>query len=210
MARPSVKEERAETILLAFERCVSRYGVEGATLERIAQESGLHRSLLRHHVGNREALIECLIERCMGDEKKEMQWLRDDLGINLDMKSASVDEGSEKIILAYLFADMPEQERVRMKVALALLAAVENYPNIKVRLKQWDDVFMSNLQALLGQLYPSAGNQQCRDVAWGLASLSLSYLSMAPLGATGNYRDSSVRSATILLRSLDKTDVASG
>ena len=38
MPRPSVKAERTEEILDAFERCVARYGVEGSTLERIAEQ----------------------------------------------------------------------------------------------------------------------------------------------------------------------------
>ena len=43
MARPSVKDERTEAILAAFERCVARHGVEGATLQRTADEAGLAR-----------------------------------------------------------------------------------------------------------------------------------------------------------------------
>ena len=34
MPRPSLKAQRSEEILDAYERCVARYGVEGATLEK--------------------------------------------------------------------------------------------------------------------------------------------------------------------------------
>ena len=54
MARPSVKEERREQILTAYEQCVARYGVEGATLDKVAEEAGLARPLIRHNIGNRE------------------------------------------------------------------------------------------------------------------------------------------------------------
>ncbi|WP_299977372.1 TetR/AcrR family transcriptional regulator [uncultured Pseudoteredinibacter sp.] len=197
MARPSVKEERAAAILAAFERCVARYGVEGATLERISQESGLHRSLLRHHVGNREALLERLLERCVGTEQDDIQRLFDDLHSG----DSSV-ERNEELIIAYLFGEMPEQEQLRMRVALALLAAVENYPSIKRRLSQWNNDFIANLQRLLQQAYPKFQAEQCAAVAWGLASISLSHLSMAPLGSVKLYQRSGVQAAKILLQSL--------
>ena len=63
MARPSVKAERTEEILIAFEQCVALYGVEGATLERLASQSGLQRSLVRHYMGNRNELIIALVNR---------------------------------------------------------------------------------------------------------------------------------------------------
>lgn len=195
MARPSVKEERAEAILAAFERVVARFGVEGATLERISQESGLHRSLLRHHVGNREALIERLIERCIGSEQEDL----------CELKASTenmVCEDAENSIMAYLFAEMPEQEQVKMKVAMALLAAVEGYPNIKPRLIQWNNDFVSALQSILQSIYPKADSRQCVAVAWGLASLSLSTLSIASLGRGVVDRQSSTQAAVILLESL--------
>ena len=63
MGRPSLTSERREQILDAYEACVARHGVEGATLARTAQAAGLARPLIRHHLGNREALLEALTER---------------------------------------------------------------------------------------------------------------------------------------------------
>ena len=57
MGRPSIAEQRVEQILEAFGRAVARHGVEGATLERVAAEAGLSRSLVRYFVGNREDLV---------------------------------------------------------------------------------------------------------------------------------------------------------
>ena len=53
MARPRVTAERREEILAAFARCVARDGVEGASLQQVADEAGLARGLLRHHLGQR-------------------------------------------------------------------------------------------------------------------------------------------------------------
>ena len=75
MPRPSVKTERTAEILDAFERSVARFGVEGSTLERIAEEAGLRRSLLRHYVGNRDDLLDALVERFLERSSREMDVL---------------------------------------------------------------------------------------------------------------------------------------
>ena len=63
MARPSKAEERKEQILDAFERCVVRTGIQGVTLEGVAKEAELPRSLVRHFVGNRDDMVEAVFER---------------------------------------------------------------------------------------------------------------------------------------------------
>ena len=70
MARPNVKEERAEQILDAFETCVGRYGVAGATLAKTAEIAGVARPLVRHNVGNRDDLLDALIARFVEKSKK--------------------------------------------------------------------------------------------------------------------------------------------
>ncbi|MEO0370661.1 MAG: TetR/AcrR family transcriptional regulator [Pseudomonadota bacterium] len=57
VGRPSNKDERSEQIMQAFVRCVVRFGIEGATLSRVAEEAGLSRPLIRHHLGNRDEMI---------------------------------------------------------------------------------------------------------------------------------------------------------
>jgi AcrR family transcriptional regulator len=65
MARPSKSEERKEQILNAFERCVVRSGIQGVTLEKVAKEAGLPRSLVRHFVGNRDDMAAAVFDRFM-------------------------------------------------------------------------------------------------------------------------------------------------
>ena len=57
MGRPNLTEVRTAEILDAFERCVARYGLEGSSLERVAEEAGVKRSILRHYIGNRDEMI---------------------------------------------------------------------------------------------------------------------------------------------------------
>lgn len=58
MGRPSLAAERRGQILDAVTRCVGEYGIEGTTLERVAEVSGFSRGHIRHYVGNREEMLD--------------------------------------------------------------------------------------------------------------------------------------------------------
>lgn len=62
MGRPSLANERIDEILAAYTRCVGRYGLSGATLEVLAEESGFSRAHIRHYVGNRDELRERFLQ----------------------------------------------------------------------------------------------------------------------------------------------------
>ena len=63
MGRPKIDESRREEILEAFERCVIREGFSRASLQMVANEAGLPRSLVRYFVGNRGDMVSLLISR---------------------------------------------------------------------------------------------------------------------------------------------------
>ena len=69
MARKSVKIQRSKEILDAFERCISKWGLDGASLERIATESGIKRPALRHFIGNRDELLVALVKSMVAEYK---------------------------------------------------------------------------------------------------------------------------------------------
>ncbi len=62
MPRKSLKEIRSEQILAAYATYITRYGLEGATQERIAEPAGVKRLIFRHYLGNREEMIDALID----------------------------------------------------------------------------------------------------------------------------------------------------
>lgn len=57
VGRPSNRDERHEQVMLALVQCVARFGLEGTTLARVAEQAGLTRPLIRHHLGNRDDMI---------------------------------------------------------------------------------------------------------------------------------------------------------
>eukprot|EP00439_Symbiodinium_sp_Y106_P088808 s1_g1344.t1 len=63
MARAKIEDERKEQILAAFEVCVIREGLAKTTLQKVADEAGLPRSLVRYFVGNRASMVDLLIKR---------------------------------------------------------------------------------------------------------------------------------------------------
>lgn len=63
MGRPRIDETRREEILNAFERCVIRDGLPKTSLQMVAAEAGLPRSLVRYFVGNRSDMVDLLISR---------------------------------------------------------------------------------------------------------------------------------------------------
>lgn len=69
MGRPSLAKERTVQILQAYAVCIGRFGLEGATLERVSEESGFSRGHIRHYVGNRDEM-----------RRKLVQWIVDDFG----------------------------------------------------------------------------------------------------------------------------------
>ena len=60
VGRPSNQEERYQQVMGAMVHCVARYGLDGATLDRIAKQADLSRPLIRHHLGNKEDMLDKL------------------------------------------------------------------------------------------------------------------------------------------------------
>lgn len=80
MGRPPKFEERNEEIMQAFEACVLRKGLPATTLADVAEESGLPRSLVRYFMGNRDDMVDRLIERLMMLAQTRLDAVRDEAG----------------------------------------------------------------------------------------------------------------------------------
>jgi len=78
MARAKIEDERKEQILAAFEACVIRLGLAKTTLQKVADEVGLPRSLVRYFVGNRDDMVDLLIERMIERAEQNLENARPD------------------------------------------------------------------------------------------------------------------------------------
>ena len=191
MARPSLKEQRSKEILDAFERCVARYGVEGATLEKTAEEAGLQRSLLRHNIGNREDLLDALVNKYLSESTKALELL----------EATITEETSPKDFVKYLF-DESYSDPQAVLVAQALIIAAPSYTGISPRLQLWVEDFTMSIVNILKMLVLNAKASEYRIVAAGIVGIYFNVESLTPLGTMKSFRRDSMKSALRLIESL--------
>lgn len=173
MPRPSLKEERKVLILDAFERCIVKYGVEGAGLQRIADEAGLARPLLRHHVGNRDELLDEMLERYIA---------RIDQGLE-EMRVALPKEGRMSYLLDMLYDPEYRMSDHSSSLYQALSVAANNNAKLKSRLERWNAEFLALIRKELKASYPKADKVGIDDVALGILSLYFIIDAQALLGS---------------------------
>ncbi len=190
--RPSVKAERTEEILDAFERCVARFGVEGSTLEKIAEEAGLRRSLLRHYLGNRDDLLDALVARFLDRSGRESD----------ELFAALPSEGRAAALVDFLF-DEAYADTQAVLVADALVAASAHRPGLAPKLRSWIEGFAGRIAEELGRSFPTAEAEARRAVAAGLVGIFFTVDSLNPLGPMGGFRSDARTAAHRLVASLE-------
>lgn len=194
MGRPSKKAERTEEILQAFYRCVARYGIEGSTLERIAEESGLKRSLVRHFVGNRDELIALLVDRVV--EQSDQQW-------SAFMKSLPGKLVAAPLLEGLFCAQYSDAEYILVIESLIFAAGRDDA--LRQRMQQWMQRFTDDVVMLLQRDYPSTPAESLEAVSFGIISIYFNLDSLAPLGMNQQYRQPARTAAQRLIESLEKT-----
>lgn len=191
MGRPTVKQERTREILDAFEACVARFGVEGATLERIAGQAGLARPLIRHHVGNREELLQSLVDRFV--QKWHSQ---------TDAMIAMMPDRGRSMALIDILFDETSHDRHMARVAEALIAAAAERPQIGRDIAAWIRAFAEAIDAQLRADHPNADASDVKVVASGIMGLYFTVDSIAALADMQDLRLASRQSAHRLAASL--------
>lgn len=193
MARPSVKAERTEEILVAFEQCVALYGVEGATLERLASQSGLQRSLVRHYMGNRNDLINALVSRFLAQSSCIFGEL---FGYLESLKGNQAQEMVEMLF------DTNYMDTTQTAVASALVIYSGGHPEIADLLRCWVQDIESGMTSVLKKAYESESSDNLQDVAAGVLGIYFNVDSLEVLGHMVEFRDRSKRGALRLIETL--------
>ena len=192
MGRPSLVAERTAEILDAFERCIARFGIEGSSLERIAEEAGVKRSILRHYVGNREALVEALADRVI--DKYEQAFAS-----YLDQTShlQPVDQ-----LMGYLFPAKAVSSTESLLVLESLIAASASSTAIRQKMRGYVDRLIACCADLLHEVYPNASKQHCWAVGYGVVSICFNHESLTPLQPPPKYLRAAKSSALELIGTL--------
>lgn len=194
MARPDIKNKRREQILDAFETCVARYGVEGATLNKIAETAGLARPLVRHNVGNRDDLLNALVERFLHKSRDDMAALTAELPC----------ENRSETLVDTLF-DPQYSDTHMVQVSGALIAASAENPSLAIEMQVWLDDFIAKLDEVLSRDFSNADPAKVAAVVAGITGIYFNVEALYPLGNVEALITSSKQAALILLASLENT-----
>ncbi|GAB5481836.1 MAG: hypothetical protein Pars92KO_15930 [Parasphingorhabdus sp.] len=193
MPRPALKEERREQILQAFERCVARYGIEGATLERIAEEANLARALIRHNVGNRDDLVLALIERFFA--RSDDQWAA--------LTKALPEKNKTKALIEYLF-DSRYSDSQLVLLTEALIAGGAQDKQLAKRLRDWIDQSLDVMTGIIRQDFQKAASDRVEACAAGILGIYFNVDSFALIGDMSRLRGASRAAALALVDNLEK------
>ena len=195
MGRPKLTEIRTAEILDAFEKCVARYGLEGSSLERVAEEAGVKRSILRHYLGNRDEMVVALAERVVGKYRDAFK----------GFVARTTDEDRISQLVGYFFPDEPFESTEDILVVEALIAAGEQYPAVRELMFGYVDGLVRDLSNQLRLAFPKASQPDCWNVAYGIVSICFNQESLSPMKLPARYLRAARACAKVLIQSLDRS-----
>ena len=192
MPRKSLAKERRAQLLDAFERCIVKNGLEGTSLEQVAEEAGMTRSIIRHYIGNRDALVNALIERIINTYAEQLTAAYDAIP-QAEKVSATLRD------LFATDADLNPRDKIIIDV---LMTAKDRYPRAKKMLVQLFEAIQKSIAEDLKAAYPQASRAQCRCVAYALLCMSETHGSFMWLGMKPRYQGDIEAAAAALLSTL--------
>lgn len=191
LARPDVKEQRRQQILDAFEICVARYGVEGATLAKTAEQAGLARALIRHNIGNREDLIAALTGRFLRRSRK-----------STDLMIVSLPSINRSLSLIEMLFDPSFSDPQMVRVANALIAASPSDSTLAAQMREWSNSFIEAITEIIADEHPGADTDHVSAVATGITGIYSNVEALYSLGDVTALSKSSKRAALLLISTL--------
>jgi AcrR family transcriptional regulator len=170
MGRPSLQAERTHEIVLAASRCIARHGVSGATLELIAKESGFSRGHIRYYVGNRDELIDLVVENALEPYRNQFAMF------------AELPGGPERVsaLLDFLFGE-GFQVSGDYRLFNALFQEVQRDQRLHDQMQVIYRRMQRSIEVTLIESIDGASRSECRLVAFALLCLTLGITDLALL-----------------------------
>ncbi|MEM1152730.1 MAG: TetR/AcrR family transcriptional regulator [Pseudomonadota bacterium] len=188
MPRPSLKNERIDQILDALEVCLLRYGLEGATQERIAEQAGLARALIRHNVGNRDEMLRLGLDRFTERSDEQLQALFDELP----------DIDRAQVLLDWLF-DPRYFDAHAIHVLESFSKWAADRSDASALVVDWTERFIDALAEQLLLAFPNSQACDRETVATSIAGLYFQFASLSALGPTESMQQRSAAAGRRLL-----------
>jgi AcrR family transcriptional regulator len=163
-------ETRRPELLEAYARSLIKHGSEGATLDRIAEEAGVTRGLVRHYLGNRVEVDRALFDHIRERYVSGLQAL------------AAGRSPAERLpaILEGIFAGSFDDPTARL--VDTLLGASADDPVLRERLREMYQELERLLASELAGAHPRSRPAARRQVAYGIVCLAGMNESLIDLG----------------------------
>ncbi|MFR9750896.1 TetR/AcrR family transcriptional regulator [Nocardia sp. 004] len=188
-----MQAQRSEEILAAYVRCIARFGLEGATQERIADEAGVKRPMLRHYLGNREQMIASLTRYVTERFTRETR--------ELEAELASTTTPTDLIDMIFLSQGASEADL--FLAYQALIVAADSNPGMREPLVDCFQQFLDAIENTLQRYYPRIPAQRIRAVSQGLAAMYMSMDGFMPLNPPKQWEQDLRAAAAMLMATLD-------
>lgn len=170
MGRKSLEKIRTQQLLEAFIACIPENGVDGTSLEKIAEKAGVTRSIIRHYIGNREVLIAELTDHIIKTSMAEFERILNDPEKSL----------KERIYTA-LFA--PRDDWQTDKILLnELINAKEQSPGIQKQIATLIETMIDQLTTMLHKEISQRSHEEVHELAYILFCISMSQDSLVWMG----------------------------
>lgn len=192
--RPSNRDERHAQVMQALIRTVARYGMEGASLSSIAKEAGLTRPLVRHHLGNRDELLDALQVYVLESFKQQTVELIDALPKNSPARA----------LIDHLFAD---HDATDPDLILAFAALTARAVDDTALQKGCRDVVTGFERAVADVLASDsrATPLEASDAAQAITSLYFNVISLSPLNMPKDWIATAHRISAKILENLGES-----
>ena len=192
MPRSSLKEIRSKEILAAYADCIVRFGFNGATQRRIAEAAGVKRTILRHYLGNREHMIQALLDHVCRQFQMETN----------ELIAALPESNRVSELLNLLFDSQYAKENNSALVVQALMNASEQHPEINDRLMAVITQFIDAVAHEIQLAHPKSSEIDTFEVALGIVGIYFTIDSMESLGVSDDWWFAAERSAYRLIDTL--------
>ena len=184
--RPSKAAERKLEILFATANVAARDGLAGITMDKVAEEAGLQRTLVLHYFGNRQALVDSFVDQVVS-LYGEVQILKD-----------SSDSVADK--LNQLFDEGFWVRREDLSIWLDLVAISARDVAIRQELSRlWRERWLPRIEQELRSGFPSTSAERIKRVAYGLACLVEGYWSIHAQGVDDPERSRQAKGSALAL-----------
>jgi AcrR family transcriptional regulator len=189
--RPALTAQRRAQILDAFVALVAERGLEAVSLDDVAREAGVQRSVIRHFVGNRSDLIRGAIEVL---SERYARKILAEVGVRLSVGR----------MIRLLFSDRWNDDMaVEDRAFDELLREATRDDDTKRRIKEMYDLLIAALAEGIVRERPGVARRAADDCAYAIVCLAEHNVAMRALGFPRSSAQAAARAARELVARLE-------